>query len=330
MFLPFVAACLAIGCVGTWLWRGHALRHALIDAPGERRSHVAPTPRGGGIGIVVALLAAGAWLLPSMPDRAWLACALGGTALVALVGLVDDHRPLSPWTRLGVQALAAALLAFGTWHATQDGILAAAAFVLAMGLSNVWNFMDGIDGIASTQALLVGGALAVLIAGAWSWWAWALVAATLGFLPFNYPHARIFLGDVASGTLGFALAALLVRALAGASAVHWALWALPVSAFLVDASLTLAGRVLRGEDWWRPHALHAYQKWARRRGSHVGVTAAYAGWTLASIGAMELMGSAQMPDAGVFAFVAAWYTAAAGIWWMLQGKGSLPVKEPTA
>ena len=116
----------------------------------------APTPRGGGIGIVVALLLAGAWLLR---DRCRIAhgwpVRSAGLALVAGVGLVDDHRPLSPWLRLGVQALAAALLAFGTWHATGDPVLAVAAFALAMVLTNVWNFMDGIDGIAATQALLV-------------------------------------------------------------------------------------------------------------------------------------------------------------------------------
>ena len=97
-------------------------------------------------------------------------------------------------------------------------------------------------------------------------------------LPGAIPKARIFLGDVGSGALGFTLAVLIVHAVAAAPSIPPWLWALPPSAFLIDSSLTLAGRVLRGEAWWRPHALHAYQKWARMRGSHVAVTLAYAAW----------------------------------------------------
>jgi UDP-N-acetylmuramyl pentapeptide phosphotransferase/UDP-N-acetylglucosamine-1-phosphate transferase len=197
-------------------------------------------------------------------------------------------------------------------------LLALVAFALAIGLTNVWNFMDGIDGIASTQAILVALAVAIATTGAAMWWAWALVGATLGFLPFNFPKARIFLGDVGSGALGFALAALLVQGIATAPGVHPLLWALPPSAFLVDASLTLAGRVLRGEPWWRPHALHAYQRWARLRGSHVGVTVAYAVWTASAVTCMFMLSNATVPEGRVLVAVSAWYIAGAGIWWALQ------------
>lgn len=328
MILAWLLACLAIGSGGTWLARRYALRRDLLDAPGERRAHTVPTPRGGGISIVVALMLAGLCLLPFVIDRVELGTMLAGLALVATVGLIDDHRPLSPFLRLGVHAVAAGLLAVGTWHATHEPVVALGAFVFAMALTNIWNFMDGIDGIAATQAVLVALPIAVLDASAWSWWGFALVAATLGFLPFNFPNARIFLGDVGSGTLGFALAALLVHNLGAAPSTHALLWALPPSAFLVDAGLTLARRVLRGERWWQAHAQHAYQVWARRTRSHVPVTCGYAAWTIASIGLMAWLGRRDRDVVQVSIVIVAWYTAGAGIWRLLQGK-EWQVKETT-
>nr|WP_255656546.1 glycosyltransferase family 4 protein [Lysobacter lactosilyticus] len=329
MIGAWLFASLLVSASLTWLARRYALRRQLLDAPGERRAHTVPTPRGGGIGIVVVLVLAGVWLLGVVVDRVELAAMLAGLVMVAGVGLIDDHRPLSPFLRLGVQVVAAALLAAGTWHATREPILAGGAFVLAMALTNIWNFMDGIDGIATSQALLVALPIVVLEADAWSWWAAALAAATLGFLPFNFPKARIFLGDVGSGTLGFALAALLVHGLADAPLTHAWLWALPPSAFLVDAGLTLGRRVVRGERFWEPHSQHAYQAWARRLGSHVPVTCAYAGWTIASIVLMAWLGSRDRDTAQVSGFIAAWYIAGAGIWLSLQGKGVPRVKEST-
>jgi UDP-N-acetylmuramyl pentapeptide phosphotransferase/UDP-N-acetylglucosamine-1-phosphate transferase len=329
MIVAWLLAGLFVSAGLTWLARRYALRRDLLDAPGERRAHTVPTPRGGGIGIVVVLVLAGLWLLGSVVDRFELAAMLAGLVLIAVVGFIDDHRSLSPFLRLGVQVIAAGLLAAGTFHATGEPILAIGAFVLAMALTNIWNFMDGIDGIAASQALLVALPLVVLEADAWSWWAAALAAASLGFLPFNFPKARIFLGDVGSGTLGFALAALLVHGLRGAPSTHAWLWALPPSAFLVDAGLTLGRRVLRGERFWQPHSQHAYQAWARRIGSHVPVTCAYAVWTIASIVLMAWLGSSDRDLVEVCGFVIAWYIAGAGIWLALQGKGVPRVKEST-
>jgi UDP-N-acetylmuramyl pentapeptide phosphotransferase/UDP-N-acetylglucosamine-1-phosphate transferase len=322
-------ASLVVSAGLTWLARRYALRRQLLDAPGERRAHTVPTPRGGGIGIVVVLVLAALLSMGQVVDRIELGAMLAGLVLVAGVGLIDDHRSLSPFLRLGVQVVAAGLLAAGTWHATHEPALAFGAFVLAMALTNIWNFMDGIDGIAASQTLLVALPIAVLEPGAWSVWAWALVAAILGFLPFNFPKARIFLGDVGSGALGFALAALLIHRLAGAPSTHAWLWALPPSAFLIDAGLTLARRVLRRERWWRPHAQHAYQAWAREAGSHVPVTCAYAGWTVASILLMAWLGSGDRDIVQVSAVIVAWYIAGGWIWLLLQGKGVTRVKEST-
>lgn len=319
---------LLAGAGGAWVARRYALQRGLVDQPGERRSHTVPTPRSGGIGIVVALLAGGAWLLATASaDSEVLGAGLAGFAAVALVGLSDDHRPLSPWLRLVVHAASSAVLAAGAWLAWRDPASAIAAFVLAMVLTNVWNFMDGIDGIATTQAMLVAAAVAWMGPPGWTnWLALGLVAACAGFLPLNFPKARLFLGDVGSGAIGFLLALLLVSASrkdGGPDA--WALWAFLPAAFLVDAALTLAGRMRRGEAWWRPHALHAYQRWARRAGSHGRVTLAYAAWTL--LGWTIAAGMRDADSRSMFIACAAWYTASAAIWWMLQGKGARAVTE---
>ena len=270
----------AVACAGTWLARRYALRRRLIDQPGERRSHQVATPRGGGIAIVLAVLPLLAWLAwRTTADRTLLAAIAIGLLMVAGIGWLDDHRPLSPWLRLGVHALAAVCLACGI---AQDAGLAGAlvAFAAAMILTNVWNFMDGIDGLAASQALLVATACALWAGGgAAALLAVALAAACVGFLPFNLPPARIFLGDVGSGALGFLLAALLGM-LAPRDWRTAPLLLLPVSAFVLDAGFTLLARMRAGERWWLPHTSHAYQRWARRLGRHGPVTKAYAAWTL--------------------------------------------------
>lgn len=278
---------LAIGVVGTWLARRYAVRRKLIDHPGERRSHHVATPRGGGIAIVVSAMCAFAWVASSgaIPLQT-VAFFAAGLLLVAGVGWVDDHRPLSPWLRLGVQAVAAVLVSLALLASGHSAAFTAVGFASVMVLVNVWNFMDGIDGLAASQV--------VLVAVGWAWlawpdpWAWVLVAvaaACLGFLPFNLPRARIFLGDVGSGSLGYLLAVGLMGLPAGTMQWPWLAW-LPLSAFLVDAALTLLVRMLRGERWWAPHLQHAYQRWAVRKGRHGPVTLAYALWTACVVATM--------------------------------------------
>lgn len=278
----WTASFVLIASAGTWLARRYAVRRRLLDEPGERRSHRLATPRGGGIAIVVAMLVAILMLMAFDPDRIALLGAMGvGLCLVAGVGWADDHASLSPWSRLSAQALAALLLGWAVADAGAGPAIGAMTGVLAMVLVNIWNFMDGIDGIAVTQCLIVALAYGWLATGDAQWLALALVGACLGFLPFNFPRARIFLGDVGSGALGYLLATL----------VGWLLvpdpqfervpiLLLPLTAFGIDAALTLAARVLRRERWWLPHAQHAYQQWARRIGGHAPVTLAYAGWTI--------------------------------------------------
>ncbi len=276
----------------TALARYYALRRDLLDHPGQRRSHAVPTPRGGGIGPVLVMFGGGAWLVVTDPHpRVGLIVFLVGLAFVAAIGWFDDHRPTPAWLRLIVHfaaALALGVALMGMPHGLQQCIVAGFSTLVVAGLVNAWNFMDGIDGIAASQAglvaiiLLVGGTFAGgWLVGAWWWLGLLLIAATLGFLPFNIPHARVFLGDVGSGALGFVVASLLLSAVV-AGRLPWPLAMLLVSAFLVDAGMTLLSRMLRGKAWWRPHREHLYQWLVRSGYTHAQVTGCYASWTLAA------------------------------------------------
>lgn len=316
---------LLIGAVGTWLARWYALRNQLIDQPGERRSHSVATPRGGGIALVISLLVATLALAVRLPAQAPLLAAFGlGLALVAGVGLIDDHRPLSARLRLGVHALAAAILAYAVWHVLGAPWLALGAFVAALVLTNVCNFMDGINGLAASQAALIALALGWLAGAPGLWLGLALAAACLGFLPFNFPRARIFMGDVGSGALGFALAGLAVFAAAGLGS-RSAVVLMPLSAFLIDAGLTLLRRMLRRESWWTAHSQHTYQAWARRVG-HTKVTIAYAIHTLAAVLSLPIL--LRMGMAFMLCTVLAWYMSGAFLWWRLQRAGFGPASDP--
>lgn len=316
----WIAVFFVISLAGTGCARRYAMRRKLFDQPGERRSHAIATPRGGGIAIVASLVLAILWLIAHNPVHAPMLGAFAvGLCLVAGIGWADDHRPLPQWPRLAVQGVAACLLAWGV-HREAGGLSAVAiAFVAAMALVNVWNFMDGIDGLAATQALLVAAGFGLLAgSGAVAWLSLALVAACLGFLPYNLPKARIFLGDVGSGALGYALAALgswlLLRDEGPrASAL---LLLLPLSAFLIDASLTLAARVIAGQRWWLPHAEHAYQHWVRRIHAHGRVTLAYGAWTFLATICMLAIGKAE-PGLIMLALAAA-FVFGATAWSLLR------------
>jgi UDP-N-acetylmuramyl pentapeptide phosphotransferase/UDP-N-acetylglucosamine-1-phosphate transferase len=150
-------------------------------------------------------------------------------------------------------------------------------------LINIWNFMDGINGIAGSQAMLIASALAVLVGGGiWMYAAALLALACLGFLPFNLPTARVFLGDVGSGAIGFMVAALLVQSVA-LNALAWPMALVLVSAFFVDSALTLGKRIMQGKAWWRAHREHTYQWLVRAGYAHWQVTLGYFGWSALAV-----------------------------------------------
>ncbi|MCC4635812.1 MraY family glycosyltransferase [Xanthomonas dyei] len=272
-----------VAALGTGLLRRYALHRRLLDEPGERRSHVVATPRGGGMAIVAAILLgciATSLLWPAVRlVVGWFAV---GLILVAGVGWWDDHRPLSARLRFAIHLAASASLGSLVIYSTGnvvDGILSAVASVV---LINVWNFMDGINGLAASQAALAALAFALVVPAGWSLAGLAVAAACLGFLPFNFPRARIFLGDGGSGALGYVLAALLALSVGGGQVSWWIGW-LPLTAFLVDAGFTLLSRMLAGQRWWEPHAQHVYQRLARRLETHVPVTAVYFAFSVAAV-----------------------------------------------
>ncbi|WP_246606475.1 lipopolysaccharide biosynthesis protein [Novilysobacter antarcticus] len=310
MLLHFLVA-----AAGTLLARRYALERDLLDHPGDRRSHDVATPRGGGIAIVVAVLVAVVALAMRDPSQRWLLGGFGaGLLMVATVGMLDDHRPLPASLRLAVHAVAGLVLAVSVQMASGNPWLAVLALVSAIALTNVWNFMDGINGLAASQALLVALALACVLGGTWGLLAGALAAACAGFLPFNFPRARIFLGDGGSGGIGFCLAGLgTVAAMADDAAALWLL--LPLSAFLVDASLTLLLRMVQRERWWEAHTRHAYQAWARATG-HTRVTLAYASWTATTVAVMIVLRATPVSLALVACVVT--YLVASVAWWRLE------------
>ena len=287
--LPMLAAVLGLAAAGAWWARRHALWRGLLDQPGERRSHRVATPRGGGIGIAVAwaLACVALWSGGSLPGPIALAAATG-VVLVGGAGYADDHRPLSAWWRLAAHLAAGVVLAAGLAATGAEAWLVVLTLASVPVLVNVWNFMDGIDGLATSQATLAALGFAMLAKDpGTALVALALSAACLGFLPFNFPRARIFLGDVGSGVLGFALAALAgLLLLPGGERSGPGLLPvlfLPLSAFLVDASLTLGRRIVQREQWWQAHVGHAYQQAAARCGSHVPVTLAFGAWTALAV-----------------------------------------------
>lgn len=298
----------------------YAHRRGMLDQPGQRRSHSIPTPRGGGIGMVVAVLATAPWaLLLFMPVWPWhvaLAFALA-TVLVAAIGWWDDHHSLPVLPRLGVQ-LGACLLFGCALTAGAVSWLWLPLLVLGGAWSiNLHNFMDGIDGLLAQQCLFVATGLGLLAYGAGqaalTVSAACLAAAALGFWCYNRPRAAIFMGDVGSGTLGFllfALTALLWRV------DHGLLWPAVIlsSSFVTDASLTLLSRFLKGRRWYAPHREHLYQWLVRSGMPHAGGDACYLAWNLLVAAPLAWL-SCCCPNRGWTICVVAYLIAGAA--WML-------------
>lgn len=277
LILVFIASLLL-----TYVLRRYALANSLLDIPNLRSSHTLPTPRGGGVAIVVSfLLALPALYYLELMDLPTIVGMSGAGALVAALGFADDHGHIAAkWRLLGHFAAASwALLWLGggpqlsffgvlfdlKWVAT----LLFAFFLVWM--LNLYNFMDGIDGLASVQAVsvCVSGCLVYWLSGyqELSWPIWVLVSAVTGFLCWNFPPARIFMGDAGSGFLGLIIGLLAITAAAKAPELLWC-WLILLGVFIVDATWTLMRRLLRGDKIYEAHRSHAYQYASRQYGSH--------------------------------------------------------------
>ncbi len=256
-------------------------RSDMLDRPNDRSSHLIPTPRGGGIAVIGTVLLA--WLGVSAAGWVTLAVVPVSVAagLLAAVCWIDDLYDLSPLVRLSAQAatVAVGLLALPETENTASGWLGATEYFTALGLLwvwwvNVYNFMDGIDGIAGSEAAAIGGGLLLVSAlgsgvdPTVALLAAAIVGAALGFLVWNWSPARIFLGDVGSAPLGYLTGYLLIGL---AAAGRWKIALILPLYFLADATITLGLRLLRGERVWQAHRQHYYQQAVRHGLDHAAV-----------------------------------------------------------
>jgi Fuc2NAc and GlcNAc transferase len=276
---------LAVSVALTSLARKFALSRGLMDVPNERSSHRHPTPRAGGISIVATASAAFCVLLALGRLEFTLFAALAGGVIVAAVGFLDDRYGVPAVARLAAHALAALwalawlgglppvllwkhLVAFGAGGV----VLGALGIVWVL---NLFNFMDGIDGIAASEGAFVAWAAVLLRPLSSGVHAATLIlgAACLGFLRWNWPPARIFMGDVGSGYIGYVIAVLALAA-SHEDPIALPVWLTLGGVFFADATVTLARRALRGERLHEAHRTHAYQWLSRKWGSHGRVTMA--------------------------------------------------------
>ena len=286
MDMAFLVAELLMGAAGAWLVSRHGGRIGLVDMPNERSSHYRPTPKGGGIGVVLSFVAVSVfWGLPA-------GFYLPPTAL-SLFSLLGDRVDIRPVFRLLVQFSAAFLVLaildglashsmFGALL-SGGGLAAGIAFILAsifvVGTANFYNFMDGINGIAAITAIVGFGLLAaygtvcqkdarivMLCLG--------LAAACAGFLPFNVPKAKVFMGDVGSVLLGFVFAIMVLAF--SADLMEFALLAGFLFPFYADELITMVERIAESQSLAKPHRRHLYQVLANEAGiAHWQVATGY-------------------------------------------------------
>lgn len=292
-------AAFILAIVLTGVVRRLAVLHGVLDVPNDRSSHSTPTPRGGGVAIVVASIAASAALVwRGVLDVNLFLALTGGGIAVAAVGFLDDRRQLSAPIRLAAHLGAAfwALWCLGglpplRWaqHVVSFGWMGYVVGALGIGWTlNLFNFMDGIDGIAASEAAFIacGGAFFAFgagLSGAVPAMGLAFGAVCCGFLVWNWPPAKIFMGDVGSGYMGYVIAVLAIAA-GRETPVALLVWLILGGVFFSDATVTLLRRLANGERVYEAHRTHAYQWLTLRWGSHRAVTLAVLivnlGWLL--------------------------------------------------
>lgn len=284
--LVFFCAMLS-GLTLTFYLRGYAISNKIIDIPNHRSSHSIPTPRGGGVAFVVTFIVGvlALYLWKAHFSTSLFLILFFGSSLIALVGFFDDlkHIP-AKWRLLGhfVIAFFAVVLLGGfpsieifgfntNFHII--GYFIGSLFIVW--LINLYNFMDGIDGLAASEAVFVciSGFLLYSFIGQplYSFPLLLLAGAVAGFLVLNFPPAKIFMGDAGSGFLGFALGVLCLQAAFIDASLFWA-WLVLLGVFIVDATLTLFRRLFFGLKVYEAHRTHAYQYASRHLGSHLPVT----------------------------------------------------------
>ncbi|MDP3704906.1 MAG: glycosyltransferase family 4 protein [Legionellaceae bacterium] len=270
----------------TWCARRYALAKQMMDIPNHRSSHQIPTPRGGGVAFVVVFLVAMLCLL-SLRVIQWPGgfTLMGAAFFIAFLGFCDDRSSIPAlWRFIGhfmVSIIAVyamkgmPAIACYTWVLYPGYLANAFAVVYLVWMVNLYNFMDGIDGIAGIEGIFVclGGAILYWSLGYHASMILPLIlaTATTGFLYWNFPPARIFMGDAGSGFLGFILGILSIQA-AGINPQFFWSWLILLGVFIVDATVTLCFRLMQGEKIHMAHRSHAYQYASRMFNSHLSVT----------------------------------------------------------
>lgn len=289
-----LAQILATSLAAGWLTnqvRRYAIGRGLVDIPGERSSHLVPTPRGGGLAIVLITLGAILMLGAAGQLQFYVLMALlFGGIVVAGVGVLDDHGHAPPLLRLLVHISAGIWvcvilypfppLIFAEADVQHGWIPLLFGIFWVTWVINLYNFMDGIDGLAGVEAVTVCFGAAVLLHLAdQTGQALLLVtagSASAGFLYWNWPPARVHMGDSGSGFLGFLFAAMALIAHSFSALDFW-IWPILLGVFIVDATVTLIHRVVRLERFYVAHRSHAYQHAAKEFGAHWPVTVAVTG-----------------------------------------------------
>lgn len=271
-----IAAGLVAWSVNCLLLR-HKVSLLTVDAPNARSMHTLPTPRGGGLGIAAAVfILGGGWL--TFAGSGWMAIVLLiPTAAIAFVSHIDDRRSLPPLPRFVVHIAAAGGFCFAG-HTLNSVTLPGLEISLATGLgvavtagiliwfTNLYNFMDGMDGLAAGMGVIGFGSLGLVSAmtgdESGAVLCWIVCGASVGFLLLNFPPARLFMGDIGSSMLGFLAAAIIISSEVRGGFPVW-IGLLVFGPFVVDATLTLLRRLLAGKRIWEAHSQHYYQRAAR-------------------------------------------------------------------
>ncbi|WP_018693944.1 MraY family glycosyltransferase [Algicola sagamiensis] len=306
-----------LSLVATYFLRMYAIKRNVMDIPNQRSSHDVPTPRGGGVAIVVCFLSVLVWLMANqVVSLFWSIGLLTAGMMVALIGLMDDHGHIPARWRLCVHMIAASFVLYSlgglppleiVGYQIDLGIPGNLLAVLAMTwVVNLYNFMDGIDGIAGVEAItanLIAGLIMFFIIDSpeLAYVNWIMAAAVLGFLFWNFPPAKIFMGDAGSGFLGFVLAAFAVISAQVNPDMFW-VWMILLGVFIVDATVTLFRRVIRGQKFYEAHRSHAYQNMSRYFRSHLKVTACVAAINLFFLAPFAIFVALGVID-GIFAVI---------------------------
>ncbi len=281
-------AVFAVAYALVWLVYRYSEKHSVLDLPNERSSHTEPTATGGGLAIAVCVVfgGLGLWRAGLLQDELVLAL-LPALVMITITGWLDDHRHIRSLYRGFIYFFAAIWV---TWviggidplnlggHVVTTGVSGLLLAVLGtVWLTNLYNFMDGIDGLAAIEAITASAAVGVLLLytnhSGEALLCLVLAGSAAAYLVWNWPPARIFMGDVGSCPLGFFFAVLAIWChAAGGPSVY--VWLILLGVFIADATYTLILRLLQGQKWYSAHRSHAYQKLVQMGYTHKQVTTA--------------------------------------------------------